>query len=220
VARIQRRGQRVVQPLLAAGADGDLLRLVVEVVLALELGADRLLQRGGAVDVGVFGVAGHDRLDRGLLDVVRRVEIRLAGAQADDVSPGRLQLARLAGDGDGGRRFDAGQTLGDEGHDRSRQVGGKAGGTILADALPRNAESCKSGLRRNVLCTVTTQAVRRAANTLNATPPATAQVLQATVSPSSRAASPSPAKVWNNCSCPTRAMPPSARPRRQHRNPT
>ena len=41
VARIERRNEGVVQHLLAAGADGDLRRLVVEAVLALELLDDR-----------------------------------------------------------------------------------------------------------------------------------------------------------------------------------
>ena len=43
--------------LLAAGADDDLARLVVELVLALELARDRVLQLGNAVDGGVFGLA-------------------------------------------------------------------------------------------------------------------------------------------------------------------
>ncbi len=45
VARVERRHQGVEQDLLAAGADDRLLRLVVEVVLALELVGDRLAQR-------------------------------------------------------------------------------------------------------------------------------------------------------------------------------
>src|SRR5262249_33274081 len=48
--------------------------------------------------------------------VLRRVEIGLAGAKADDVLAGRLQLARLLRDGDGGRRLDAVETLGKERH--------------------------------------------------------------------------------------------------------
>ena len=63
-----------------------------------------------------------------------------------------------------------------------------------------------------------TQAARRAPTTLMATPAATAQVLHPTGSPSKSAASPSPAKVCSSCSCPTRAAPPSARPRYQNSN--
>ncbi len=44
-----------------------------------------------------------DGADRSLLDVVGRVEIGLAGAEADDVAAGRFQLARLVGDRDASR---------------------------------------------------------------------------------------------------------------------
>ena len=68
---------------------------VVEPVLALEFGGDRLAQRRGAGDGGVFGLAPVDRGLGRLLDIVRRVEIGLAGAKADDVAAGRLQLGGL-----------------------------------------------------------------------------------------------------------------------------
>src|SRR5581483_3395787 len=116
VAGVQRRHERVVEHLLAAGADGDLVDTVVEVVLALELADDRRLQFRNAVDGGVLGLAVADRLDRGFLDVVRGVEIGLAGAEADHVAAGRFQLARLVGDGDRGRRLDAAERVGKEGH--------------------------------------------------------------------------------------------------------
>ena len=93
--------QRVVEHLLAAGADRHLGGLVGEAVLARELGADRLLQGRRAVDRGVLGVAVADRLDRRFLDVVRRVEVRLTGAEADDVAAGGLQLAGQIGHRDG-----------------------------------------------------------------------------------------------------------------------
>ena len=60
-----------------------------------------------------------DRLDRRLFDVVGRVEIRLAGAQPDDVAAGRFERARLVGDGDGRRRFDALELVRKEGHRKS-----------------------------------------------------------------------------------------------------
>ena len=44
VARIERHGQRVVDHLLAAGADADLRSLVLELVLALELAHDGRLE--------------------------------------------------------------------------------------------------------------------------------------------------------------------------------
>jgi hypothetical protein len=45
------------------------------------LGDDRLLEAGNAADRRVLGEAGLDGLDRGGLDVIRRVEVRLAGTQ-------------------------------------------------------------------------------------------------------------------------------------------
>ena len=92
--------------------------LVVEPVLALELGADRRLQLGDAVDGGVFGLAAADRRDRRLLDVVGRVEIGLAGRQADDVAALAPSAPGLVGDGDGGGRLDAVERVGNEGHGR------------------------------------------------------------------------------------------------------
>ena len=93
VARIDGGHQRVVEHLLAAGANNDLVRLVGEAVLALELGGDRLLQFGKAVDRGVLGLAGLDGADRRQLDVGRGVEVGLAGAEADDVAALRFQRA-------------------------------------------------------------------------------------------------------------------------------
>ena len=106
VARVQGRHQGVVEHLLAAGADGDLLGLVVQAVVALELLDDRRLQLGRAVDRRVLGLAALDGGDGRLLDVVRGVEIRLAGAQADDVAAGGLELAGLLGHRDGRRGLD------------------------------------------------------------------------------------------------------------------
>ena len=49
----------------------------------LQLGRD--LQRRGPVNGSVLGVAVANGLDRRLLDVFRRVEIRLTGTETDDV---------------------------------------------------------------------------------------------------------------------------------------
>src|SRR5262249_25170343 len=115
--------------LLAAGADGDLVRLVVEAVLALELGADRVLERRRAVDIGVLGVARVDRALRRRLDVVGRVKVRLALRQADDVAALRRELAGLHRDADGRRGLDARQPRSENGHGVPRRYGGKARAT-------------------------------------------------------------------------------------------
>ena len=101
VAGVQRAQQRVVEHLLAAGADRDLRRLVVEAVLALELGADGGLELGDAVDVGVLRLALLEGADGGVLDVVGRVEIGLARRQRDHVPAFRFQLARFRRHPDG-----------------------------------------------------------------------------------------------------------------------
>jgi len=116
VARIDGRHQRIVKHLLAAGADDDLVRLVRQAVLALELGDDRRLQLGNAVDRGILGLAGLDRMDRRELDVGGRVEIRLAGAEADDVASRRFQLARFIRDRNGRGRLHAVECSGQERH--------------------------------------------------------------------------------------------------------
>jgi hypothetical protein len=54
---------------------------------------------------GVFGEAGGQRLGGGVLDVLRRVEVRFAGAESDDVLAGGLHGFGLGinGQGEGGR---------------------------------------------------------------------------------------------------------------------
>ena len=121
VAGIERRHQRVVDDLLAAGADADLVGPVVEAVLARELRDHRRLQLGRAVDRGVLGLAGMDRGDRRCLDVVRRVEIRLASPEADHVPPCRLQLTRQIADRDRRRRFDRRHPVRDDRHGQRLQ---------------------------------------------------------------------------------------------------
>ncbi len=66
-----------------------------------ELVGDGLSQLGDAGDGGVLGATGLERLDRGVLDVLRRVEIRLSGTEAGDVLPFGLHFFRLGGDGEG-----------------------------------------------------------------------------------------------------------------------
>ena len=85
---------------------------------------DRVLEFGDAVDVACTSTRWplSDRLDRRLLDVVGRVEIRLAGAEADDVAAGRFQRARLVGHRDGRRRLDALELVREKGHRKLRSL--------------------------------------------------------------------------------------------------
>jgi hypothetical protein len=118
VARVQGGHHGVEDDRLAAGRDVHLGGLVGQAVLARELGSDGFLELRDAVHRGVLGLALTDGADRGLLDVVGRVEVRLAGAEADDVSTLGLQLPGLLVRGHGGRRLDPGQGDGFERHGR------------------------------------------------------------------------------------------------------
>ena len=118
VAGIDGGHQRVVEHLLAAGADDDLVRLVGQAVLALELGDHRVLQFRNAVDGGILGLAGFDGMDRRQLDVGGRVEVRLAGAEADDVTSRRFQRACFIRDRDRCGRLHTVERGGQERHHR------------------------------------------------------------------------------------------------------
>jgi hypothetical protein len=78
--------------MLRAAGDEDLLRVVREVAIPRELCDDRLLELGDTVDHGVLGEPLVDGLLGRVLDVLRGVEVRLAGAEADDVAALGAQL--------------------------------------------------------------------------------------------------------------------------------
>ena len=118
--------QGVVQNLLAAGANGDLVRRVFQTVFAFKLDADRLFQLGDTIHRGIARLALINRALGGDADVFRRVKIRLARAQTNDIAALCLQLGRFGGDGDGGRGFDTGEGIGQEGHERAPGLKGSA----------------------------------------------------------------------------------------------
>ena len=138
VARVERRHHGVEDHLLAARRGHDLTRLIIEPVLTLEFAADRFLQLRDAVHVRVFGLAVPDRLDGRFLDVVRRVEIRLACAEADHVLARRFQLARLGRYGDCRRGLHAGKRVGQESHGQVSVIGARY--KIMLLRRPRKAE--------------------------------------------------------------------------------
>ena len=98
------------------GRDDRVGRLVVEAVLALELGRDRLAQRGNAEHGRILGLAALDRLDRRLLDVVGRVEIGLADRKRDHFASFGFEVARLLRHRDGRGWLHAREDVGEEGH--------------------------------------------------------------------------------------------------------
>ncbi len=143
VALVHRDEERVVEDPLAAGADDRVGGLVVERVLPLELGGDRLAQRRNAEHRRILGLAAPDRGDGGFLDVVGRVEIRLADRKRNDVPPLRLQVPRLLRHRHGRGRFYAREDVGEEGHGRP---------IPLRYRRNRGAQHKETGARRQRVC--------------------------------------------------------------------
>ena len=87
--------------MLGAAVDDDLRWFVGETVIRLELLGDSGAQFGDAGRRGVFGEAVAERLDGGVLDELRRVEIRLTGTEAADVNALGFELLGLGIDREG-----------------------------------------------------------------------------------------------------------------------
>jgi hypothetical protein len=97
VAGAEQHHDGVVERLFAAGGDDGLGGGVLDAVVVAIAADDRLLQLLGA---GVGRVLGEVGVDRGLgrlADMLGRGEIRLPGAEIDDVDPLRLQRHGFGG---------------------------------------------------------------------------------------------------------------------------
>src|SRR6185436_20563394 len=81
--------------MFTATGDDNLARLVSESVLALELVRNRLPQFGNASARRIFRESFRQRLGRSILDVLGRIKIRLAGAEADYILAFGLHLLGL-----------------------------------------------------------------------------------------------------------------------------
>ena len=112
VSIIQRRQQGVVDDLLAAVADRDLVQSKVEAGIPLELALDGLFQGGLAVIGWVFGVAAKCSLVGGLDRMGRTCEIRLTDREGDHWNALGAEGTGAVGHGDGGRQGRTGQALG------------------------------------------------------------------------------------------------------------
>ena len=99
---LSRALHHVVDAVLCAAGDQYLVRVVSKVVFPPELVRDGLFEFRHAACRGVFRFAVTDGLDSGLLDMFRRVEIRLARAQGDNIPSRRFQFRGLCGDCKGG----------------------------------------------------------------------------------------------------------------------
>ena len=117
VAGVEQGLGQVVEGVLAATGDDDLLVFVLQLVFPDQLGPDRFFKFRNAGHRRVAGEAVLDGLDGGGLDVFRGVEIRLAGAEIDDIDAGGLHGLGLGGNGQGGRGFDLLYSGCQSGHD-------------------------------------------------------------------------------------------------------
>src|SRR5207247_11475631 len=141
--------KEVVTGMFAAAGDNDLRRFVGQPVLALELVGDGLAKFGDAAARRVFGEAVGERLDGGVFDVLRRVKVRLACAEADDIQALGLHLLGFGVDGQRQRRGERGGPLGySVVHNAGKQIAGRAG------ELKRELESLalRGGNRGEKMC--------------------------------------------------------------------
>ena len=106
----------VVERVLGAAGDRDLVGRVLEPVVALELVADRGAQLGNAPDLGVLGLALLDRADRGVLDARRacRSPARPRRRRSRRC-PARACALRLGLHGEGRRGGERLQAIGEHG---------------------------------------------------------------------------------------------------------
>ena len=112
IAWVQQGLGQIVETLFAATGHQHLFGFVIETVLALEFGDNRLLQPRGAVDGGVFGEPVLNRPDGGLFDMLGGVKVRLAGTQSNDVLAGGAHGGGTGGYRQGRRGLDGSNTVG------------------------------------------------------------------------------------------------------------
>ena len=158
VAGIEEGDDEVEERVLGADGDEDVGRLVGEAVVALELGADGRPQLGDAADLGVLRLPAPHGFDGGVLDALRGVEVRLAGAERDHVDALGTQLLGLGLHGQGRGRGKRLQPIGQHvsllvrpGSGRLQRGGNFSlsrfstmGGTMPATEVPKLATSLMS----------------------------------------------------------------------------
>ncbi len=95
IPRIERGDHGIVDDRLAARCHKALGWFVVDAVLALEFCGNGLLQFRDSIHGGVFRLTTIDCINRRLLDVIRRIEIRFACAKTNHITARSFQLPRL-----------------------------------------------------------------------------------------------------------------------------
>ena len=100
------KARRGIHAGLCAVGGGDLGGLIVQTAVLLQPLTDSTAQLQRANGRGVLSVVILDRLNTGILDVVRGGKVGLAGAEAYNVLPFRLHLLEHTVDGQSCRRID------------------------------------------------------------------------------------------------------------------
>ena len=103
VPLLDEREHRIEDGVLCARGYDDLRHIVVQPLLLLEFFGDLLAQGGKAGRGRILGAAVIERLFRRVDDMLRGIEVRLAGAEADDGLSFRFHRLSLGGDRKGQR---------------------------------------------------------------------------------------------------------------------
>ena len=107
---------RVENNLFTAGANHDLVGVVLQPVLTLEFNARRFFQLGNAINRRILGFIAHQGIVNCAFDVLRRIEVRLTNCQRNDVLALRPQFTCALRSRSAGRKFNAIQPIGIKTH--------------------------------------------------------------------------------------------------------
>ena len=107
IAGIEHGLAHIVEALLAAAGNQYLVSRIVQPVVAFEFRYNGFFKCRGTVNRRIAGEAVLDGLDTSGLDVVRCIEVRLAGAESDNILAGSAQFRYSCRYCQGWRGFDA-----------------------------------------------------------------------------------------------------------------
>ncbi len=115
VAVLDQDLEGIEERLFTSGGGNDFFALVGGTEVGGVAGGDGIAQLDDAGDGRVLGEIRLDGSDGSVLDVLRGMEVRLAGAEIDQVGAGFAHTVGFVGDGHGGGRFNAVDALGEPG---------------------------------------------------------------------------------------------------------
>ena len=107
IALFEEHLSQIIKSMFRTAGYHNLRTGIIQFVIPVELADDSIFQLVDPSDRGVLGESLFNRLNSRLFHVIRRIKIRLAGAEPDDVPALCTQGIGLHGNRQGGRRFDA-----------------------------------------------------------------------------------------------------------------